>query len=791
MLRLILLCILASVPALAQEFDGAKNMTLFGYLNPVDSVGAHAAIWGYVAPDGREYAFLGSQIGTHIIDVTTAPIRQVAFIAGPPNKWREMKTYRNYLYISSEFRDSGGGLQIVDLASLPASATLVNNDTTYFKSAHTLFVRDHYLFVMGTAAEAGANGGVMIFDLEPDPIHPRLLGRADKQYYHDAWMRGDTMVAAAVYGGGIDMYDVTDKSNPVFLVNINYPYSGTHNVEITSDGGYLISSDEIGFTAKTMKVWDIRDLQNIRMVAEHTHNLLDVVHNVHVFGRYAVVSWYTGGVRIIDLIDPAHPREVAYYDTYPGPSGGYDGVWEAFAWLPSGRVLAGDRNTGLYVLDWERRVGGSISGVIRNRSNGLPIPNVAIYVKELDTTLYSGNDGRYYIGGAVGDTVTLVLQHYGFAGETTTSILTGDATADIEMTPLVFRIATLRVQDASGAPITGFSYAVEPHIVSTMVNESETEISLPGDSTFTLTVGKWGYRVVVMPVTLLQMNETITVTLERRYHDNATLDLGWSLGAPGDNAETGQWVRIVPYLGYPQSIWIHPSAEPGGTYGRVFMTGEPPRYAAPQDNDVNLGVTSLVSPIMDLRDHTDPVLSYDLWFVHYPNFRSDTTLALDSFAVDVSNDDGMTWYRLRTEVRGRGTWGMRDIPFGSVLPMTDRMRIRFQAIDTAEPTLFFAAVDNFEIAPTPATVGVDDESRPSAVRVIPNPSSGDARIDIAQRGTIVVELFDALGVRVATLFDGEAAGELRLLLPEALPAGTYLLRARGAVTEVHGIQVVR
>jgi hypothetical protein len=297
-----------------------------------------------------------------------------------------------------------------------------------------------------------------------------------------------------------------------------------------------------------------------------------------------------------------------------------------------------------------------------------------------------------------------------------------------------------------------------------------------------------------MQVSLDQTNEEIVARLERRYHDNATLDFGWQLGAPDDDAVSGQWVRIIPYLGYPQSIWIHPSAEPGGAVGRVFMTGAPPINAAPQENDVNQGFASLISPVMDLRDHPDPVLSFDLWFVHYPNFRPDTTLAIDSFTVDVSNDDGATWYRIHSEVRGRGNWAMRDIPFGGVLPMTDRMRIRFQARDTAEPTVIFAAIDNFEIAPTPGTVAVGDESmRRRALRVVPNPSTvgAVATLELASPGAVTVELFDALGGRVVVLHDGPAGGSLRLRLPDDLAAGTYRLRARGAVEASIPVVVVR
>lgn len=791
-LLLTLLLSVIAVPAMAQQFGGAKNMTVFGYLNPVDSVGLHASIWGYVDPGGREYGFLGSQIGTHIIDVTTAPIRQVAFIPGPTNSWREMKTYRDYLYIASEAKGEGGGLQIVSLANLPASASLVRTDTTNFKSIHTLFIRDHYLYAMGTSQDAGANGGVIIVDLEPDPLHPRKVGRIDRDYYHDAWVRNDTLVAAAVYGGGIDIFNIVDKANPVHLANINYPYSGTHNVEIT-ENGYLVSSDEIGFTQKTMKVWDITDLQNVRMTAERTHNLLDIVHNVHVIGRYVFAAWYTGGVRIIDMVDPAHPREVAYYDTYPGQGGGYNGAWETYGWLPSGKVLVGDRQSGMYVLNWDRKIGASLSGVVRDANSGLRLRGVALRVPEHDTTYYSGSDGRYYIGGAVDDNITIVAQQFGYAGRTESAKLVGDETRDISLSPLMFVGASISVVDEQGAPIDGFSFAVEPHMKSRTAIGSTEALSLPKDSTYTLTVGKWGYRAKELPVTLSVDNGTITVTLERRYHDNSTLDLGWQLFGPGDDAQTGQWVRIMTYLGYPGSGWIHPATQPDGRVGHVFMTGAPPMFALPQQNDVNGGTTSLITPLMDLRDYPDPILMFDQWFVHYLNARTDTTLAVDSLTVDVSNDDGQTWYRMSSEAVGRGSWQPRTIPLRSFAPLSDRMRIRFQARDLDEVTVFYVAIDNFEIARFDASSvdhGVDRDA--ISLRVAPNPATdaSTAMIDLNRGGRIRVELFNAIGERVATLFDGVAGTSLRLALP-ALSTGSYVLHVSGSEAASLPFAVVR
>jgi hypothetical protein len=76
-----------------------------------------------------------------------------------------------------------------------------------------------------------------------------------------------------------------------------------------------------------------------------------VPHNTHVIGNYLVTSYYTDGVTIVDASDPYNLIEVAYFDTSPQYEGdGYNGCWGAYPYLPSGLILATDRQNGLHVL---------------------------------------------------------------------------------------------------------------------------------------------------------------------------------------------------------------------------------------------------------------------------------------------------------------------------------------------------------------------------------------------------------------------------------------------------------
>src|SRR5690606_30931865 len=73
-------------------------------------------VWGYVAPDGTEYALVGLNTGVSIVslaDPTAA--EELHFVAGANSTWRDLKTYGDYAYIVNE---TGQGLMVIDLSAL-------------------------------------------------------------------------------------------------------------------------------------------------------------------------------------------------------------------------------------------------------------------------------------------------------------------------------------------------------------------------------------------------------------------------------------------------------------------------------------------------------------------------------------------------------------------------------------------------------------------------------------------------------------------------------------------------
>ena len=80
-------------------------------------------IGGYVDSSGNEYALVGTFTGLSIVDVTNPASPVVKFnIPGSNSDWREVKTWQNYAYVTTE--GCCDGLQILNLGYLPDSVPL-------------------------------------------------------------------------------------------------------------------------------------------------------------------------------------------------------------------------------------------------------------------------------------------------------------------------------------------------------------------------------------------------------------------------------------------------------------------------------------------------------------------------------------------------------------------------------------------------------------------------------------------------------------------------------------------
>ena len=338
------------------------GVAAYANLDPGRAVGStYGDTWGYVAPDGAEYALLAVRgAGLSVIDVSAAPAGapvEVAFVPAPAGSSdaKDVKVSGRFAYVVNEY----GPIQIVDLADPTAPAVVGLLDVqpgVTDGGAHNVAVFEDHLWVTG--GRTSANAGVRAYSLA-DPAAPALVGAFEPThqpvaYYHDFEVRDGIGYGSAIYsGGGVDVLDVSDPSDIRLLSTFTYPGAGAHNTCTTEDGGTVYVGDEVGTSGNWIRIFDTRDLDDVELVGEIVVDSEAVVHNCYVRGDRLYVAHYTEGLRVYDVSDPLAPVEVAFLDTYPEPGYGFRGAWTAYPYLPSGKVIVSDLQSGLWVVALE------------------------------------------------------------------------------------------------------------------------------------------------------------------------------------------------------------------------------------------------------------------------------------------------------------------------------------------------------------------------------------------------------------------------------------------------------
>ncbi|MCG9910261.1 MAG: choice-of-anchor B family protein [Flavobacteriales bacterium] len=382
--------------------QSSKNITLAGHL-PYDT--CLSALWGYTDPSGNEYAIVGTCDGTSIVNITNpATPQEVYFVPGPGSIWREMKTYKHYAYVVTE---GGGGLTIINLQNLP-DTNLSYTQYSFtgegvLNNGHTIWIDEFgKCFIFGATGYTGTGGGgCVILNLEPDPENPVLFGKFGWPYLHDGFVRGDTLYGAAIYEGFMGLFKINGPFDIEFNALQNTPGNFTHNAWPSNDNKFIFTTDEVADGYIT--AYDISDWFNVKELGRIQMDPLggETPHNVRYLNGWLPTAYYREGVVIVDAHKPDNMVITGYYDTFPTDTGSnFWGVWEAYPYFPSGRIIAGDRTNGLFILNPSYVRACYLEGLVTDTSTGLPISGANIFFSGLypGDSLFTKVDGSYKTG---------------------------------------------------------------------------------------------------------------------------------------------------------------------------------------------------------------------------------------------------------------------------------------------------------------------------------------------------------------------------------------------------------
>jgi len=212
---------------------------------------------------------------------------------------------------------------------------------------------------------------------------------------------------------------------------------------------------------------------------------------------------------------------------------------------------------------------------------------------------------------------------------------------------------------------------------------------------------------------------TIHVTDEDNYDHVSTIELiigeampiasygfeetdGWTVGDIGDDATAGIWESAVPVA----TFFDGNQAQPGSDYSedgeKCFLTGATTSPGSVGFDDVDGGKTTLLSPVFDLSEYNEALLSYWRWYTNNVGDNPGT----DHWQVDVTSDGGQNWSQLEYTNESQDAWVQKNFLLSQIgIELTSQIQFRFIAEDITNPgdsgtggSIVEAAIDDFSVS---------------------------------------------------------------------------------------------
>jgi murein tripeptide amidase MpaA len=168
------------------------------------------------------------------------------------------------------------------------------------------------------------------------------------------------------------------------------------------------------------------------------------------------------------------------------------------------------------------------------------------------------------------------------------------------------------------------------------------------------------------------------------WDDMEVADFAWKVSNPQDK---WAWHRTFPQFVSPETT----------SFAKCWVTGSGEELL---NYNVH-GLTMLTSPRFSALGLDNLELSYWRWFANVGGAED------DRLEVQLSNDDGATWYTLE-RLPNQNHWEQVHFALENLLPFTDRMRVRFIAQDAMSDDITEACIDEITLKSRSSlpTVGV-------------------------------------------------------------------------------------
>ena len=380
--------------------DPADPRWAYGAHKGVRAIGRMDLAGGGQVVVGEGMAYVGHMDpphGTSIVDVgDPAHPRVVSTIPAPPGGMSHKVRVRHdgVMFTNSQPvprapvpADFRPGLRIFDV-SKPASPRELAFWPCAGVGVHRFDIDDRYAYL---AAEVeGYRGRIVVVLDVADPVRPVEAGRwwlpgqwiaggeeptwEDQRHNCHLPLRYDDRLYVAYWHAGVVILDIGDVSRPKFVGRVDWspPYPCPTHTALRipwklAGRDFLVCTDEevvdrlARWPAAFVWMVDVTDERNPIPVATFrgpdnpdfppgegfgAHQPQEQLYDRNVIA----VTWFGGGLRLVDISDPYRPTEAGYYVPYPGP--GQKRVMSNDVFVDeNGRIYLLDRGNGLEILE--------------------------------------------------------------------------------------------------------------------------------------------------------------------------------------------------------------------------------------------------------------------------------------------------------------------------------------------------------------------------------------------------------------------------------------------------------
>jgi len=292
-----------------------------------------------------------------------------------------------------------GGFKLYDVSNRE-KPRLIAHHRTYGRGVHRFDMDESYAYI-STEMEGYVGNILVIYDIR-DPARPEEVSRwsmpgqhlaggekptwaGRRNRLHHALRFGDELWAGC-WHGGVAVIDVSDIRKPRTLGAYNYhpPFpepshtfmpvperiNGRRIALAIDEEDHAHSADEMarrrGRPHGCLWVFDVTDLKDMKPLSIFEVSELDSpwsraapgrfgAHQFqeHMDGTLVYCAWFAGGLRIVDVADPAAPQEVGHF--IPEPAAGKVAPQSNDVDVDErGLIYLGDRYAGFDILEFTR-----------------------------------------------------------------------------------------------------------------------------------------------------------------------------------------------------------------------------------------------------------------------------------------------------------------------------------------------------------------------------------------------------------------------------------------------------